>query len=142
MIPSPAIKRIAALVLAVSFFLPLSQCSDKREGAPQSHVQVYEITAFTAYKWPSFGSTIAVFLFFWPIALCSLESLGLAGFLAQHKLKVELVLTFLTLAGVVWLTLWGKSIRYGAFVAVGSILAYAAAAVAGNDGSGNSNNSL
>jgi hypothetical protein len=69
------IKRLAALLLAVCFFLPLSQCEPKLDApsqAVQSHAapQTPHVSyAYEAYVWPSMGSVITFALFFWPATL-------------------------------------------------------------------------
>ena len=61
-------KRIAALTLVISFFLPLSQCSVvPPAGQEHQDVKSEVVYAYSAYRWPSFGSFAAVAAFVWPL---------------------------------------------------------------------------
>lgn len=140
-------KRIAALVLLASFFLPLSQCSlpatDAETGTKNVPGFVIDMSGFSAYEWPSVGSTIAAALFGWA-ALIQLLSLRNPGFeTSRAMLGLELTLSVLTIAGISWLIYsWGQTIRYGALVAYAAVLAYLFAAIAGRSAARHPNNTL
>jgi hypothetical protein len=130
------IKRIAAFILAASFFLPLSQCTlpatDAETGTTTFPGVVVDISGFSAYEWPSVGSSIAAVLFGWAalIQLLSLRSSGL--YASRSVLALEITLSVLTIAGVSWLIYsWGQTIRYGALIAYAAVLTYLGAAIAG-----------
>lgn len=120
------VKRIAALALCISFFLPLSQCSRMEGNLSPSAVPIV-IAAFSAYDWPSIGSSIAVVCFFWPafVQLLSLFKEDALG--GRWGWTVELVMCVLTAAGITWLILWGETVRFGALIAYAAVAAYAAA---------------
>lgn len=130
------IKRIAALVLVASFFLPLSQCSlpapDAETGTKTAPGISVDISGFSAYEWPSVGSTIAAVLFGWA-ALIQLLSLRRPGLKSNRIVfALEVTLCLLTIAGISWVVYsWGQSIRYGALLAYAAVLAYLGAAIAG-----------
>ena len=112
-----AAKRIAAITLALSFFLPLSSCTNT------------DMSAYSAYEWPSIGSSIAVMLFFWPL-VAVLVNLRNPQPTNAIRLLVEVNLCIATLSGITWLLFWGQSIRYGAVIAYLSIIGYGYALVA------------
>jgi hypothetical protein len=98
------IKRVAALVLVASFFLPLSQCSlpatDAETGTKTFPGMVVDISGFSAYEWPSLGSSIAAVLFGWA-ALIQLLALQRPGFESHRGVfALEVTLSVLTLAGI------------------------------------------
>ena len=139
------IKRIAALVLVASFFLPLSQCSlpatDAETGTKTAPGIAVDISGFSAYEWPSVESTIAAVLFGWAalIQLLSLRSPSLEA--NRVVFALEVALCVLTIAGISWLVYsWGQTIRYGALLAYAAALAYLGAAVAGRGATGHPNN--
>jgi hypothetical protein len=135
MVRAQLVKRIAALLLVGSFFLPLSQCSlpatDAETGTKTAPGLVIDISAFSAYKWPSVESTLVALLFGWA-ALIQLLSPGSPGFDASRGIfAVEVTLSLLTIGGVSWLVYsWGQTIRYGAVVAYAATIAYLFAAIA------------
>jgi hypothetical protein len=119
------LKRIAALSLAVSFFLPLTQCSQKL-GTTSPPVTV---SASNAYEWPSILAIALLLLFFWPLVLQLWRIIKKRPAISSKASCVEFGLSVLSLAGTSWLVLswvltFGASIRYGAFVAAGSVLVY------------------
>ncbi|GGC60254.1 hypothetical protein [Undibacterium terreum] len=132
------IKRVAALILMLSFFLPLSQCSSKyaeqRPGtesaagtsAQTNNVTTTDISAYSVYPWPSVASIAVLLLFAWPAVL----QLGLwlkpsAG--TRSWMLLELPLIALTLSFIAFLCGWGQGLRYGAFIASGAAVAYGTA---------------
>ena len=138
------IKRIAALVLVASFFLPLSQCSlpatDAETGTKTLPGIAVDVSAFSAYEWPSVGSTVAAVLFGWAalIQLLSLRSPRLEP--TRVVFALEVTLCVLTIAGISWLVYsWGQTIRYGALLAYAAVLAYLGAAFAGRSATGHPN---
>ena len=121
------LKRISSLVLAMSFFLPLTQCSQKLgDTSPPA-----AISASNAYEWPSLFSIAALLLFFWPMAIQLWGVMKGRRPWGRKAHWAEVGLSALSLAGISWLVLpWslglGASIRYGAYLAYGSVLAYGA----------------
>ena len=109
------VMRVAAVILALSFFLPLSSCSNS------------DMSAYSAYDWPSIGSTIAAILFFWPLVAMIVISRN-ASF-SRSKILTELVLCIATLGGITWIVFWGQSIRYGAVVSYLAIVSYTGALI-------------
>lgn len=146
MVRLPIIKRIAAVVLVVSFFLPLARCSlsttDARTEKLAPDISV-DVSAFSAYKWPSVGSSIYTVLFGWAalIQLLALRSPGLEA--KRGVLALEITLSVLTVAGISWVIYtWGQSIRYGALTAYAAVVAYMAAAIAGRRGDRSPNHTV
>jgi hypothetical protein len=138
MTPVPTIKRLAAIVLVVSFFLPLARCSlpttDARTEKLAPDIAV-DISAYSAYEWPSAGSTIYSVLFGWAalIQILALRNPGLET--RREVLALEITLSVLTIAGISWaIYTWGQSIRYGALMAYAAVIVYAAAAIGGRKG--------
>jgi len=138
------IRRIAALVLVATFFLPLSQCSlpatDAESGTKTVPGIAVDISGFSAYEWPSVGSTFAAVLFGWAalIQLLSLRSPGLES--NRVVFALEVTLCVLTIAGVSWLVYsWGQTIRYGAVLAYAAVLAYLGATITGRGVTGHPN---
>jgi hypothetical protein len=134
------VKRISAILLAVSFFLPLTQCSQKvGDTSPP-----LTMSAKDAFELANPFSIMVFLLFFWPVAL-QLWRLVTGKRMPDRKASwIELALSVLTVAGISWLVfpwMWkyGASIRYGAFLAYASALAYGAVSLAdGIRGSPNS----
>ena len=124
------IKRIAALVLLVSFFLPLYQCTFQGESAGDPLLS-YDISAFSAYSWPSVEITLAAFLFGWAAVLQMISFRRPTFEASRRTFALEVVLSLLAILGISWLIHWTQTIRYGAFVAYAAILAYLIAAIAG-----------
>ncbi|WP_284321433.1 hypothetical protein [Dyella acidisoli] len=123
---SKLMKRICAFLLAISFFLPLAQCSQKMEDASPP----LAVSASNAYEWPSLFSTVLLLLFFWPLALVLWRAV-MRRAPSRRVCWIECGLSGATLVAICWLVLswrlsFGASIRYGAFVACGSILGYGA----------------
>lgn len=125
---SRLIRRLAALALMVSFFLPLAQCTRKDA---QGVVATSELRAVSAYHWPSKEAAATLALFAWP-ALAQLAALRRRQ-VPRHPwlaLAGEVLLCALSAAWVGWLALWGHSLRYGAFVAWAALAAYLGAGLA------------
>ena len=60
------LKRGSAILLLISFFLPLSQCT--KIDAHENSTPIYEsYSAYSFYEWPSIDSSIALLLFSWPV---------------------------------------------------------------------------
>lgn len=119
------LKRISALVLTASFFLPLTQCSQKMGDTSSPEV----MSASNAYEWPSLFSTICLLLFFWPLAFQLWRLMKRLSLPSRKVSWIEVGLSVLSLAGISWLALpWnlylGASIRYGAYLAWGSAFLY------------------
>ncbi|WP_284358211.1 hypothetical protein [Dyella nitratireducens] len=124
------LKRVSALLLAVSFFLPLTQCSQKL-GDTSPPVTV---SASNAYEWPSLLSAVVLLLFFWPLVLQLWSAIKRIRITSRKASWIEFGLSILSLAGIAgialpWMLTFGASIRYGAFVASGSVLAYGTASL-------------
>lgn len=121
---SKLMKRICALLLAISFFLPLAQCSQKMGDASPP----LAVSASNAYEWPSLFSTVLLLLFFWPLALVLWRAV--TGRMPSRRASwIECSLSGATLVAICWLVLswrlsFGASIRYGAFIACGSVVGY------------------
>jgi hypothetical protein len=121
------LKRLSSLVLAISFFLPLTQCSGKLGDTSPPDV----MSASNAYAWPGVFSTLALLLFFWPLATQLWRMMKGLRLPSRKASWVEACLSVLSLAGISWLTLpwaikFGASIRYGAYLAYGSAFVYGA----------------
>lgn len=124
------LKRIAALVLAISFFLPLTQCSQKLG----DHSPPYVVSASNADNWPGLFSTIYLLLFFWPLAIQVWRWMKRLRLPSRRASWIEAGLSLLSLAGVSWLIFpmvssFGASIRYGAYLAYGSAFTYGVASL-------------
>ncbi|RUL75933.1 hypothetical protein [Dyella choica] len=119
------IKRISAWVLAASFFLPLTQCSQKQgDSSPPA-----TLSASNAFDWPGLFSTVALLLFFWPLAIELWRMMKGLHPPSRKASWTEVGLSVLSFAGISWLVLtwhlnFGASIRYGAYLAYGSAFAY------------------
>ncbi len=134
------VRRAAAAVLAVSYFLPLAQCpSVPRTGDINQSPDPFDIFAFSAFTWPSFGSIVALALFFWPVVTELIRTFRPRK-RVRFGLGLLLILCVLSLAAVSWLVVWGRTIRYGAFAAYGAIVGYTMALVASNRAEKNSEN--
>ena len=116
------IKRGSAILLLISFFLPLTQCTQILS-SENSHVSSQAYSASSAYDWPSIGSSVALFLFSWP-AIGQIIALRRQAYFSLRVVAIEIVLSLLTLCGITWLVLWGSKIQYGAFIAYGATSAY------------------
>ena len=121
------LKRISALMLAVSFFLPLTQCSQKM-GDTSPPVAM---SASNAFEWPGLFATAVLLLFLWPVAVQLWRVMKRLS-LPSHKASwIEVELSVLSLMGISclvmpWHLSFGASIRYGAYLAYGSAFAYGA----------------
>ena len=117
------IKSGSSILLLVSFFLPLTQCTQKLS-SENTQVSSQSYSASSAYDWPSIGSSVALFLFSWP-ALGQIIALRRQAYLSLRVVvAIEIALSLLTLCGITWLVLWGSKIQYGAFIAYGATSAY------------------
>jgi hypothetical protein len=128
-----ALKRMASVVLGAAFFLPLSKCSRVVvEPGGELHAIPVDTVAYSAYDWPSIGSTVALILFFWPLAVqCLAWKRAPLVKRAIWAVIVEFCVCLLTLAGISWLTfVLAQGIRYGALVAYAAIATYAGALIA------------
>ncbi len=124
-----AIRRAAATTLVISFFLPLAQCPRvERTGTLTPNHEPIDISAFSAYQWPSAGGAVALLLFLWPVMF----ELGKALQRRHTRLVLAscLGLCVASVAWVTWIVAWGRTIRWGAFVAYASIIGYGLAVVA------------
>jgi hypothetical protein len=90
----------------------------------QAHPAPVQISAYSAYEWPSAASTIAVALFFWPISVQAFSIIRPRRLQGKKMVNAEIFLCLLTASGITWLIWWGDSIRFGAFVAYGAIVVY------------------
>lgn len=123
-----AIKRIAALCLLISFFLPLSQCT--WQGARDEAPQVVVIYAYSAYSWPSLGRASVYAAFFWPAAL-SIAVLVWPALRRRGRTVAALELLFtLGSAWMVFVLAPLGSLRYGGYLAWGAVAVYFCAALA------------
>ena len=127
------LKRGSAILLLICFFMPLSQCTQKvaPEGAPAVTKADTVISAYSAYAWPSIGSSVALLLFSWP-AIGQVIALRRQAFSSPRIVAaLELVLSILTACGISLLVMWGDRIQYGAFVAYGATITYCGATLWG-----------
>src|ERR1700761_7899282 len=125
------LKRFSALLLAVSFFLPLTQCSQKLGETSQS----VTMSGSNAYEWPGVFSTIAFLLFFWPLAMQLWRAMKGSRLPSRKVLWIEVGLSAVSIAGISllvfpWSLNFGASIRYGAYLAYGSVLTYGGTSLA------------
>jgi hypothetical protein len=117
------IKRIAAVILMVAFFLPLSQCRAPTPPTNDAQELKMEVTyAYSAYQWPGAESFAAFFAFFWPVMF---------SFLGRVKSKllinsIELLLCVGTGFMLFALTYMG-SLLLGAYVAIALLVVYSLA---------------
>lgn len=124
------IKRAAALCLLVSLFLPVSQCTyDPGPESRSREAQVIVSYPYKAYSWPSMERIAVYAAFLWPAVLMIA---GAALPIARHGSAVA-ALELLLCAGSAWmlfvLTALGE-LRYGAYVASGSVVGYFGATLA------------
>ncbi len=119
------IKRIAAITLLCAFFLPLSQCTVSTSPGVETQQVSTEVTyVYSAYKWPSLGSFMALIAFFWPLG-SFLKSGGSASVMIN---SVELLLCAGT--GFMLFALINiGSLLVGAYVAIASVTTYALATI-------------
>jgi hypothetical protein len=113
-------KRIAAIILLVSFFLPLSQCS-VTPPPRQEHQEVKNevIYAYSAYEWPSFGGFAALAAFVWPMWFAFRKSKSPKMLLNSLELLL-CASTVYMLAALTYLGSW----LYGAYLAAVAIGVY------------------
>lgn len=121
------IKRISALVLAASFFLPLTQCSQKLG----SSLPPDTMSAANAYEWPGIFSTFALLAFFWPLVIQFWRMMKGRRLPSRKVAWIEVALSGLSFVGISclvlpWFLEFGVSISYGAVLAWASTLAYGA----------------
>jgi hypothetical protein len=116
-------KRGSAILLLISFFLPLSQCT--KFDAHESSTAIYEsYSAYSSYEWPSIGSSIALFLFSWPVIFQIIAFSRHTLVSPRITVILELFFSILTVCGISWLIYFGSRVQYGAFVAYGATIAY------------------
>ncbi len=123
-------KRAAALCLLVSLFLPVSQCTyepDPEGGIRETRVIVSY--PYTAYSWPGMQRVATYAAFLWPTVLMIA---GAVSPVARDRSAVA-ALEVLLCVGSAWmlflLTALGE-LRYGAYVAIGSLAVYFSATLA------------
>jgi hypothetical protein len=114
-------KRFAAIVLAVCFVLPLSECSDKRPSTtPQVEVQY-------AYSAPSTTRFFVWAAFLWPLIGCMFAFLPFIGrpLLALRLSELALI------AGSGWvliqISVIADRLLYGTYLAIGALVIYGTA---------------
>lgn len=118
-------KRIAAITLVISFFLPLSQCSvtpppEKEHQEVKSEV----VYAYSAYEWPSLGSFATLAAFVWPLWF------AFKGNKSPKMLVSGLELLLCTGTGFMLVALtYVGSWLFGAYIAVLAICTYFLATV-------------
>jgi hypothetical protein len=133
------IKRIAALCLLVSFFLPLSQCSlatvaefpqPVRELQSQPGKGVIVTYAYSAYSWKGWQRPAAYAAFLWPVLLSIVLTVWPA---LRSRGRTIAALELLLCLGSAWmvlgLTMLGE-MRYGGYIAWTALLVYFGAALA------------
>ncbi|MDN3575365.1 hypothetical protein QWZ03_01080 [Chitinimonas viridis] len=120
------LKLISAFALMASFFMPLSQCTQKGP-AEGPHVQ----SAATSYEWPSTGSLVLLLMFGWPLAgqVLSLRQRQPTWQRRYLTVMAEVLLSAATLATILFLLLWANEVRYGAYIAIAAVLSYLLLAV-------------
>jgi hypothetical protein len=111
------VRRLSALLLAVSYVLPIGSCS-----STSTH-------AVDAYPWPSVQAVITALLFLWPLAV---ELLVRPRRPLRVRGQVAVVAGCMATIGGIWLLgfVMANGPRYGAFVALGSVAVYASASLA------------
>jgi len=120
-----AVKRIAAIVLLVAFFFPLSQCSVMEEKTPgeASVPKVVVRYAYATYDEEFPTPVLAYAGFLWPLGF------AIAGLLRPPLLRrrgvalIEMVLCVGSGYVLYLLASWGET-RYGAYVAATAIGLY------------------
>jgi len=118
------VKRIAAAVLCVCFFLPIASCNPKAALPGEVQAGPINIAAYSSYEWPSIGSALLTVAFFGPAALQLIILRNSAGSKTKRFAIVEIISSGFCLISVTWLLLWGGSVRYGAFIAYSMAGAY------------------
>lgn len=129
--PIVVLKRVAALCLLISLFLPISQCTYAPNLEDQNqNPQVLVKYPYSAYSWPSIERVATYAAFLWPMVF------SIAGAVwprARERLALG-VLEFLFCIGSAWmlfvLTALGE-LKYGGYVAIGSLSAYFGATLIG-----------
>lgn len=120
-----AVKRIAAIVLLLAFFLPLSQCSVMEKQSPgKASVPSVEVTyAYATYDEEFPTPVLAYVGFLWPLGF------SIAGLLRPPLMRrrgaalSEMVLCVGSGYVLYVLASWGET-RYGAYVAATAIGLY------------------
>ncbi len=116
-------KRIAAVLLAISFFLPLAKCSAPVPPAGEVQEKVVEVTyAYSEYEWPSIEAFLAVLAFSWPLVFAILWP-------GKGRIRIRITEVMLC-AGSGWLVfglLWLRDLLIGGVVAVIALAVYAIA---------------
>lgn len=127
-----AIKRLAAILLVLAFFLPLSQCSIKMQD-PETGAIKESVTVTYAYEAAANSTTHAIAIyaaFFWPLALV-VATMVWPGLHQKMSIGVlELLFCSGSLIVQVGLSMFGTPL-YGGNIAFGSIALYFVATLAG-----------
>jgi len=124
------IKRVAAILLLLAFFLPLSQCTDSKTN-PETKAIEKEVTvtyAYSGFEWSESIGDLAYeaavcAAFLWPLVL-SIASLIRSSL--NQKLTIGILELLLCIGSWYMLnviTSFGE-LRYGAYLAYGSIGLY------------------
>jgi hypothetical protein len=120
-----AVKRIAAMVLLVAFFLPLAQCTVMTTKPGKVSEPVVDVTyAYATYDEEFPTPVLAYVGFLWPLAF------AIAGLLRPKLLRhrgvalIEMTLCVGSAYVLYMLVTLGGDIRYGAYVAATAIGLY------------------
>lgn len=119
------IRRTLAVVMLATFFLPLTQCTHKKEpGASGPPARTEVLVMANSMKWHEPQEWTSLALFVWP-----LPSLALLAFVRRRGVRIATHALELLACGVAaWfaytiIALWGE-IRYGGVLLLGSQLLY------------------
>ncbi len=119
------IRRTLAVVMLATFFLPLTQCTPKKEpGASGPPAKVQVMVLADSMKWHEPQEWAPLALVVWP-----LPSLALLAFVRRRGVRIATHAIELLACGVAgWfaysiIALWGE-IRYGGVLLLGSQLLY------------------
>lgn len=119
------IRRALAVVMLVALFLPLAQCTPKKDAAPNSvPAKPYVLVFAENLKWqnPQDWSALALFAWPWP-------ALALLAFVRRRAVRIAThALELLVCAWVTWyagmiIAAYGE-IRYGGVIWLSSLLLY------------------
>lgn len=119
------IRRALAVVMLVVIFLPLAQCTQKKDAAPNTvPAKPYVLVIAENVKWqqPQDWSGLALFVWPWP-------TLVLLAFVRRRAVRIAThALELLVCGWVAWyagtiIALYGE-IRYGGVIWLGSLLLY------------------
>jgi hypothetical protein len=120
-----ACKRMAAILLLLAFFLPLSQCTVEQQTPDGKAVEPTTVvtSAYSSHEWPSADALATYGSFLWPLMLAVASLI----WPALSKRAAIGVLELLLCAGSAYVLLtliYFGDIRYGAYVAAGAIGTY------------------